>query len=80
MLAVLIPLYILITFGIGFWASTKVKTTEDFTLAGKSLSTSFIGVTLFATWFGSSQIMGNPGYFVEEGIVSFMTLAVSGVV
>ncbi len=80
MLAVLIPLYILVTLGIGFWASTKVKSTEDFTLAGKSLSTSFVGVTLFATWFGSGQIMGNPGYFVEEGMASFITLTFSGTV
>jgi SSS family transporter len=74
MLLYFIPLYIAITLAIGFWASKKIKSSSDFMLAGKSLSTSFVGVTLFATWFGSSYIMGNPGHFVENGFTSFITL------
>ncbi len=70
--------YLLITLGIGFWASKKIKTSSDFALAGKSLSTSLVGVTLFATWFGSSQIMGNPGYFIVDGFSSYITLTLSG--
>jgi len=78
MIAIFIPLYIVITLAIGFWASKRVKTTTDFTLAGKSLSTSFVGVTIFATWFGSSFVMGNPSYFVTNGISSFVALIISG--
>lgn len=78
MLLVFIPLYISLNLAIGFWASKKVKTTADFTLAGKSLSASFVGVTLFATWFGASQIMGNPSYFVTDGFSSFVSLTFSG--
>lgn len=78
MLLVFIPLYISLNLAIGFWASKKVKTTADFTLAGKSLSTAFVGVTLFATWFGASQVMGNPSYFVADGFSSFVTLTLSG--
>lgn len=78
MTAIFIPFYIAITLAIGFWASKRVKTTTDFMLAGKSLSTSFVGVTIFATWFGSSFVMGNPSYFVTNGISSFVTLIVSG--
>ncbi len=74
MLVFFIPVYLIATLAIGFWASKKIKTSGDFTLAGKSLSTSFVGVTLFATWFGSSQIMGNPSHFVENGFSSFVTL------
>jgi SSS family solute:Na+ symporter len=74
MLVYFIPFYLIGTLAIGFWASKKIKTSGDFTLAGKSLSTSFVGVTLFATWFGSSQIMGNPSHFVENGFSSFVTL------
>ncbi len=80
MLAIFIPFYIAITIAIGFWASKKIKTTDDFTLAGKSLSTSFVGVTLFATWFGSSQVMGNPGHFVENGFTSFVTLVLTNII
>ena len=78
MLKIFIPIYILITLAIGFWASKRVKTSTDFTLAGKSLSTSFVGVTIFATWFGSSFVMGNPSYFVTDGIASFVALILSG--
>ncbi len=68
----------LATLGIGFWASKRIKTSGDFTLAGKNLTTSFVAVTLFATWFGSSQIMGNPGYFIQDGFSSYVTLILSG--
>jgi len=78
MITFFIVIYILTTIGIGFWASRKIKTSSDFILAGKSLSTSFVGVTLFATWFGSSQIMGNPGLFVEQGLSSYLSLILSG--
>ena len=74
MISFFIILYLLTTLAIGFWASKRIKTSGDFTLAGKSLSTSFVGVTLFATWFGSSQIMGNPIYFIKDGFTSFFTL------
>lgn len=64
----------MLTLGIGFWASRRIKTSGDFTLAGKSLSTSLVAVTLFATWFGSGAIMGNPGYFIKDGFSAYFTL------
>jgi len=68
-----IILYTIGTLAIGFWASKKVKTTADFTLAGKRLSTLLVGVTIFATWFGPELIMGVPGRFVEEGVMGLIT-------
>ncbi|WP_411894913.1 sodium:solute symporter family protein [Winogradskyella sp. A2] len=70
--------YLSITLVIGFWASKKIKSAGDFALAGKSLSTLLVAVTLFATWFGSTQIMGNPGYFITDGFSSYITLVLSG--
>lgn len=78
MISFFIIFYLLITLGIGFWASKRIKNSGDFMLAGKSLSTLLVGVTLFATWFGSSQIMGNPGYFIKDGFISYVTLTLSG--
>jgi SSS family transporter len=78
MLTFFIFLYISLTLAIGFWASKKIKTSKDFMLAGKSLTTPFVGVTLFATWFGSNHIMGNPEYFVENGFSSFFSLVITG--
>lgn len=77
MIGFFIILYLLLTLGIGFWASRRIKTSGDFTLAGKSLSTALVGITLFATWFGSGQIMGNPGYFIKNGFSSYLTLTLT---
>ncbi|MDN3205164.1 sodium:solute symporter family protein [Algoriphagus sediminis] len=74
MVSLFIPFFIAATLGIGFWASKKVKTSEDFTLAGKSLSTAFVGVTLFATWFGSNQVVGNPAEFIQNGFSTYVAL------
>ena len=78
MLIYFIPVYLIATLAIGFWASKKIKSAGDFALAGKSLSTRLVAVTLFATWFGSTQIMGNPGYFITDGFSSYITLVLSG--
>ena len=78
MIGFFIIFYLLITLGIGFWASRRIKNSSDYMLAGKGLSTVLVGVTLFATWFGSSQIMGNPSYFIKDGFVSYVTLTLSG--
>jgi SSS family transporter len=77
MISFFIIIYLLVTLGIGFWASRKIKTSGDFTLAGKSLSTPLVAVTLFATWFGSGSIMGNPGYFIKDGFSAYVTLILS---
>jgi len=77
MISFFIIIYLLITLGIGFWASRRIKSSGDFMLAGKSLSTMLVGVTLFATWFGSTQVMGNPSYFIKDGFISYVTLVLS---
>jgi len=68
-----IVLYLLLTLAVGVWASRRIKTTDDFTLAGRSLSAIVVGVTIFATWFGPELIMGVPGYFVREGVQGIIT-------
>ena len=73
MLASFICLYIGLTLAIGFWASRRIVTTTDFTLAGKQLPTGLVGVTIFATWFGPEMIMGVPGQFVERGVMGIVT-------
>lgn len=61
-------LYILVTIGIGVWASRRVKDTNDFALAGRSLPLPMVITATFATWFGSETILGLPGRFIESGI------------
>jgi SSS family transporter len=73
MLAVSISVYILFTLLIGFWASRKIKTSLDFTLAGRNLSYWLVGVTIFATWFGPELVMGMPALFAKNGIQGIIT-------
>ena len=61
-------LYILVTIAIGIWAATRVKDTNDFALAGRSLPLPMVVTATFATWFGSETILGLPGRFIESGI------------
>jgi solute:Na+ symporter, SSS family len=61
MLIIFIGLYLLLNLGIGFWASKRVKNTEDFVLAGRKLSFVLASMVTFATWFGSETMMGALG-------------------
>lgn len=80
MISFFIIIYLFLTLGIGFWASKKIKKSGDFTLAGKGLSTMLVAVTLFATWFGSNHIIGNPSHFIKEGFPSYITLILSAAI
>jgi SSS family transporter len=62
-----IVVYLLISIGIGLYAATRVRTTSDYALAGRSLPLYIIVATTFATWFGSETVLGIPSKFVEGG-------------
>lgn len=67
-LIVFVVLYLLGTLGIGVWAGTRVKTTSDFAVAGRSLPLIMVITTTFATWFGAETVMGIPAKFVQGGL------------
>ena len=62
-----IALYLILSIGIGVYAATRVKTSSDYALAGRSLPLFVIVATTFATWFGSETVLGIPSKFVEGG-------------
>ena len=53
---------------IGFWASRRVKTSDDFMLAGRSLPLMLSSAALFATWFGSETVFGASSEFLKGGL------------
>ena len=69
MLLTFIILYLIATLLIGWWASTKVHSTQDFVIAGRNLPMFVAACALFATWFGSETIMGASSEFVENGLI-----------
>lgn len=68
-LILFIALYLVVTLLIGWWAAQRVKTTQDFVIAGRRLPMFIAACALFATWFGSETVMGASSEFIadEEG-------------
>ena len=69
MLITFILLYLGLTLLIGWWASRKVTTTQDYVIAGRRLPLLIAASALFATWFGSETILGASAAFVEGGLL-----------
>ena len=53
--------YVLVMLGIGFLASGKIKTPEDYLVAGRRLPLWMATATLLATWFGAGSSLGTGG-------------------
>lgn len=67
MVALFIIGYLLLNVLIGIYAARRVKTDQDFILAGRRLSLPLAAATVFATWFGSETVLGASSRFAEEG-------------
>lgn len=61
-------LYLLASVGIGLFAATRVKTSKDFAVAGRSLPLPVVTATVFATWFGAEAVLGISATFAKEGL------------
>jgi solute:Na+ symporter, SSS family len=62
--------YLLSTLLIGVYAGTRVKSSTDFALAGRSLPLIMVITTTFATWFGAETVLGISAKFVTGGLGS----------
>jgi solute:Na+ symporter, SSS family len=67
-LLILVFVYLLGTLALGAYAGTRVKTTRDFAVAGRSLPLIMVITTTFATWFGAETVMGIPAKFAQGGL------------
>ncbi len=68
MLLWFVILYLLMSIFIGLYAATRVKSTQDYAVAGRSLPIYIVTATVFATWFGSETVLGIPAKFSEKGL------------
>lgn len=71
--AFLILLYVIAMLGIGIYASKRIKTMDDFALAGRKLSTPVLVGTLVASLVGGATVVGWTGSFYTLGIDWWMT-------
>jgi Na+/proline symporter len=72
MVQVAVLLYLAFTVFIGFRASRRVKTGEDFAIAGGNLPFFMSTAAFFATWFGVESILGSPNEFLAHGFVGII--------
>ncbi|HEY6096378.1 MAG TPA: sodium:solute symporter family protein [Gallionellaceae bacterium] len=68
MLIWFVVLYLLLSIGIGVYASSKVHSAKDFAVAGRHLPLHIVTATVFATWFGAETVLGISATFVKEGL------------
>jgi Na+/proline symporter len=68
MLLLSIVLYILLTIAIGVYASTFVKNSKDYLLAGRNLPFFMATFVAFATWFGAETVLGASSQMAKEGL------------
>jgi len=71
-LAVSVIAYLLLNIIIGYSASKKIRTAEDFAVAGRRLPFFMASSAFFATWFGSETILGATGEFLENGVLGII--------
>ncbi len=60
----------MLTILVGVWAARKVKTLDDYMLAGRSLPLTLSSTAMFATWFGSETVFGASSQFLEGVLYS----------
>jgi Na+/proline symporter len=63
-------IYLAAQLALGFWISRRVKTEDDFLLAGRSLGYTLSTFTIFATWFGAETCIGSAGRAYQGGLSS----------
>jgi Na+/proline symporter len=67
-----IVVYLILLIGVGAWRSKRVENQEDFSVAGRQLSTFVLFGTMLATWIGTGSIFGNAGKTYESGIAAWI--------
>jgi len=60
--------YVVLQLAIGFTIARRVKTEEDYLLAGRSLGPLMATMSIFATWFGAETCIGAASAVYEEGL------------
>lgn len=68
--------YLILLIFIGVYSSKKLKSAEDFLVAGRKLNLPLTSASLMATWTGAAAITGYTGWIYEAGY-SMVWLAVA---
>jgi len=60
-------LYVAVQLGVGVWVSRRIRSEDDYLVAGRSLGPILATSSVFATWFGAETCVGAAGQVYEHG-------------
>jgi SSS family transporter len=60
--------YVVVQFAIGVAVARRVRSEEDYFVAGRRLGPVLATATIFATWFGAETCLGSAGEVYEHGL------------
>ena len=60
--------YVVVQLGIGAYVSRRIRTEDDYLVAGRSLGYVLSTFTIFATWFGAETCIGAAGVIYAYGL------------
>ena len=63
-----ILLYVVAQLGIGAWVARRIRTEDDYLVAGRRLGYPLAVFTVFATWFGAETCIGAAGAIYSDGL------------
>lgn len=63
-----IVVILLVRLAIGYWASKRVETTNDYVLAGRRLPIWMAAPSIMATWFAAETLMGSSSEAYKYGL------------
>ncbi|TDI88837.1 MAG: hypothetical protein E2O76_10490 [Caldithrix sp.] len=64
---VVVSVYLAFLVGISVYKSRKVKTQDDFVVAGRAVPVYMLVATLVCTWIGSGSLFGTAGLSFRAG-------------
>jgi SSS family solute:Na+ symporter/sodium/proline symporter len=62
-----IGIYLAFLVGVSLYKSRSIKSQDDFMVAGRSVTATFLVATLVCTWIGSGSLFGGAGRAFREG-------------
>lgn len=63
-----VVVFLLMLAGVGIYKSRRVKTQDDFMVAGRKTTALFLAGTLVCTWIGSGSLFGGAGLAFRMGV------------
>lgn len=67
-MAAAIAIYLAAQLAIGFWVAPRIRSEDDFLVAGRRLGLPLTTFSLFATWFGAESVIASSARTAERGI------------